>query len=225
VTRDNAGNLPNGFVDGLENRYGGSAIGRQELGGEIVSDLAGALWTRAMLEAVRVPSAPNLSRIVIGVDPPAGGGTCGIVVVGEGPQGAAYVLADASVSAVRPEAWARAVVAAADYWKADRIVVETNNGGEMVESNLRAVDAVLPLLPVHAAHGKVARAEPVAALYGMGRVFHVGAFPALEDQLCGFLASGSYAGPGSSPDRADARVWALHATLLTLRSKPSVRSI
>ncbi|KPF57618.1 ATP-binding protein [alpha proteobacterium AAP81b] len=222
-SRDNAANLPKAFVAGLERRYGGSSIGRQELGGEIVEDLAGALWTRALLDAVRVPSVPDLTRIVVGVDPPAGGGTCGIIVAGLGPQGAAYVVEDASVTGVRPEAWARAVVMAADRWRADRVIAETNNGGKMVVSMLKSVDAALPVLPVHAARGKVARAEPVASLYGEGRVFHGGGLAAVEDQLCGLLASGVYAGPGASPDRADALVWAVTALLLEGRALPAVR--
>lgn len=225
-TRDNIAHLPRGYVEAQERRYGGSALGRQELDGEIVEDLVGALWTRAMLEACRTVSAPQpLGRIVVGVDPPAGGGTCGIVVVGLGPQGFAYVIADASVTGVRPEDWARAVAKAYDDHQADCVVVEVNQGGQMVLSNLRAIARHLPLRPVHAARGKVTRAEPVAALYGLERVFHAGAFPALEDELCGLLSSGIYAGPGDSPDRADALVWALTELMLDGKGEPSVRRV
>ncbi|MEY2883384.1 MAG: hypothetical protein RL490_1108 [Pseudomonadota bacterium] len=227
TTADNAMNLPRGFVTQLERRYGGSIIGRQELGGEIITDLAGALWTRDLLERQRRP-APAMVRVVVGVDPPAGGaeGVCGIIVAGVGGDGFGYVLADASVSGVRPEAWARAVVTAADRWQADRVIAEVNNGGDMVPALLKAVDTALPVLAVRASRGKVARAEPVASLYGEGRVFHAGAFPALEDQLCGLLASGVYAGPGVSPDRADALVWALTALMLGDRKgSPGVRSL
>lgn len=225
---DNAANLPAPFVAHLERRYGGSATGRQELGGEIIEDLAGALWTRALLERQRIAAAPPLRRVIIGVDPPAGGArsVCGIVAVGLGSDGRGHVLADASLAGARPEAWARAVVAAADRWQADRIVAEINNGGDMVTAMLKSVDGALPVTTVRAARGKVARAEPVASLYGEGKVRHVGAFPALEDQLCGFLASGVYAGPGDSPDRADALVWALTALLLGDRAaRPSVRGV
>ncbi|KAB7648173.1 DNA-packaging protein [Polymorphobacter fuscus] len=226
--RDNAANLSATFIDTLQRRYGGSATGRQELEGEIVDDIAGALWTRALIERQRRSVVPALVRIIIGVDPPAGGanGVCGIVAVGLGADGLGHVLADASVAGVRPEGWARAVVAAAERWGADKVVAEVNNGGDMVTAVLKAIDTALPVQAVRAARGKVARAEPVASLYGEGRVVHVGAFPALEDQLCGLLASGVYAGPGASPDRADALVWALTALMLGDRpARPGVRGL
>lgn len=195
-TRDNARNLPKGFVNRLETRFGGTITGRQELDGEIVEDLDGALWTRALLERQRGSRPARLVRVVVGVDPPAAGGTCGIIVAGLGPDGRAHVLDDVSQVAARPEQWARAVVAAADHWQADRVVAEVNQGGAMVTAMLKSVDANLPITAVHAARGKVARAEPVAALYAEGRVCHAGVFPALEDQLCGLLLDGRYAGPG-----------------------------
>lgn len=225
-TAENIENLPNGFVEALMRRFGGTVTGRQELDGEIVTDLEGALWTRARIDRVRVPAPPHLVRVVVAVDPPAGGGTCGIVVVALGADGHGYVLDDASVPAARPEAWARAVVTAADRWQADKVVAEVNNGGDMVLAVLKAVDSALPLQAVRASRGKAARAEPVAGLYAEGRVHHVGVFPALEDQMCGLLLNGIYAGPGSSPDRADALVWGLTALLLTHRmTEPSLRRI
>jgi len=225
-TQDNAMNLPKGFVGRLEKRFGGTITGRQELDGEIVEDLDGALWTRALLDRQRGPQPVQLVRVVVGVDPPAGGGTCGIIVAGLGPDGRAHVLDDVSQVAVRPEQWARAVVAAADHWQADRVVAEVNQGGAMVTAMLKSVDANLPITAVHAARGKVARAEPVAALYAEGRVFHAGVFPALEDQLCGLLMDGRYAGPGASPDRADAAVWAITALLLGDRpGMPGIRNL
>ncbi len=229
--RENSANLPPGFLAALEARYSGTAIGRQEIDGEVLDSLEGALWTRPLLERQRVAMGkrPPLVRVVIGVDPPAGGAgsTCGILVVGADAHGRAWVLEDASMSSAgRPEAWARTVVAAAAAHEADRVVVEVNNGGDMVTALLRSVDAALPVTAVRASRGKVARAEPVASLYGEGRVFHVGAFPALEDELCGLMASGSYAGPGGSPDRADALVWALTALLLTSRPlRPGIRPV
>ena len=225
---DNAANLPANFVAHLQRRYGGSATGRQELDGEIVEDNEGALWTRALIETQRRVAAPKCVRIIVGVDPPAGGanGVCGIVAVGLGTDGFGYVLGDASVQVTRPEAWARAVVAAAGFWKADKVIAEINNGGNMVTAMLRSVDSTLPIKEVRASHGKVARAEPVASLYGEGRVFHAGMFPALEDQMCGMISNGVYAGPGGSPDRADALVWAMTGLMLGDRiKKPGVRSL
>lgn len=224
-TADNAANLPGGFVDRLQRRFAGTLTGRQELAGEIVEDLDGALWTRALIDRQRVLVAPAPVRVVVAVDPPAGGGTCGIVVAALAGNGEAYVLDDRSVVAAAPGDWARAVVAAADRWQADRIVAEVNQGGSMVTAMLKSVDSALPVQAVRAARGKVARAEPVAALYGEGRVWHVGVFPALEDQLCGLLNDGRYAGPGASPDRADAAVWALSALMLGPRLLPGVRQL
>lgn len=229
---DNAANLPAHLVDLFSRRFGGSAIGRQELDGEIIEDLEGALWTRDLIERQRrdprLPGAPGLVRVVLGVDPPAGGadGMCGIVAVGLGEDGFGYVLADASVPVTRPESWARAVVDTAGVWQADRVFAEINNGGDMVEAMLKSIDKDVPLRTVRASRGKVARAEPVASLYGEGRVFHAGSFPALEDQLCGLMANGVYGGPGKSPDRADALVWALTALMLGERlAKPSVKPL
>jgi phage terminase large subunit-like protein len=157
----------------------------------------------------------RLRRVVVGVDPPAtaGGDACGIVVCGVGTDGIGYVLADASVRGMRPEGWARAVVRAAERWDADRVVVETNQGGDMVESVLRSVDSRLPVRPARAIKGKVARAEPVAAFFEQGKAKFAGTFPALEDELAGMTIDGRYEGPGRSPDRADAMVWALSELL------------
>jgi phage terminase large subunit-like protein len=225
-TSDNQANLPKAFLARLERRFGGTATGRQELAGEIVDDIDGALWTRALIDRSRVLTAPPAARVVVGVDPPADGGTCGIVVVALGEDGHAYVLEDASVTAQRPENWARSVVAAAARWDADRVIAEVNQGGSMVTALVKSVDAALPVTAVRAARGKVARAEPVAALYGEGRAYHAGVFPALEDQLCGLTHDGRYAGPGSSPDRADACVWAITALMLGPRAAlPGVRSL
>ncbi|MGI4881341.1 MAG: DNA-packaging protein [Janthinobacterium lividum] len=227
---DNAANLPGSFVAAMQRDYGGSRLGRQELDGEIVDDLEGALWRREMFEAHRVRLVPTLVRTVVGVDPPASTGdradACGIVVVALGSDGRGYVLADRSVHGQSPDNWARAVAATADAFTADRVVAEVNNGGDMVSSVLRAVAPTLPVLPVRASVGKVARAEPVAALYAIGRVSHVGALPALEDELCGLMTGGSYAGPGRSPDRADALVWALSELMLgKVATLPGIRSL
>lgn len=227
-TLDNAANLPLSYIRAMQAEYGGRRIGRQELDGELIEDAEGALWTRDGLEACRMQVAPGLVRVVIGVDPPASssGDACGIVAVGLCAAGKGWVLEDASVSGRSPEGWAVAVAAAAARWQADRVVAEKNNGGEMVESVLRAADVSMPVRLVHASRGKVPRAEPVAALYEKRRVHHVGAFPALEDELCGLIAGGAYEGPGRSPDRADALVWALTELMLGKRWEgPRVRVV
>ena len=225
-TEDNKDNLSAKFLRDMKRRYGKSLLGRQELDGELIADLPGALWTRTMLEQAReaAPSSPAV-RVVIGVDPPASahGDACGIVVCALGGDGIARVLADCSVEKASPEKWARAAANAAGIWQADRVVAEANQGGAMVASVLRAADITLPLKLVHASKGKSARAEPVAALYEAGRVRHAGQFPALEDELCGLMAGGGYEGPGRSPDRADAAVWALTELLLGQRASPRVR--
>ena len=224
-TEDNKDNLSTRFLTGMKRRYGKSLLGRQELDGELIADLPGALWTRAMLEQAReaAPNSPAI-RVVIGVDPPASaaGDACGIVVCALSEDGLARVLADCSVEKASPEKWARAVAKAAEAWSADRVVAEANQGGAMVASVLRAAELNLPLKLVHASKGKSARAEPVAALYEAGRVRHCGLFPALEDELCGLMAGGGYEGPGRSPDRADAAVWALTELLLGRRGVPRV---
>ena len=213
-TADNGG-LPRAFRRAMLRDYGGTRLGRQELDGELIEDVEGALWTRDMLEACRVrPEAgrlPDLVRVVIGVDPPATatGDACGIIVAGLGRDGHCYVIEDASVARASPQVWAAAVAQAAARHHADRVVAEGNNGGDMVTSVLRAADAALPVVRVNAQHSKSARAEPVSLAYARGEVHHLGAFPALEDELCGMLAGGGYEGPGRSPDRADGCVWAV----------------
>ncbi len=210
--------------------YGGSRLGRQELDGELVEDLANALWTKAVLARQRVTMPPPFVRVVVGVDPPAGtaggegGDACGIVAVALGRDGHGYVVEDASVRGQSPEGWARAVAACADRLGADRVVVEKNQGGDMVESVLRAVAPNLPIRLEHAVRAKGARAEPVAALYEAGRMFHAGEFAALEDELCGLTLAG-YEGPGRSPDRADALVWAAAALMLGRSGDARVRAV
>ncbi len=233
-TRDNEANLAEGFVRAMTRDYGGTRLGRQELDGELIEEVEGALWTRDLIERCRVRHVPGragdgalLSRVVVAVDPPAfaHGDACGIVVAGLGGDGRAYVIADASVEGMSPEGWARAVAGAAAAHGADRVIAEANNGGAMVESVLRAADERLPVRLVHASRGKVARAEPVAALYEVGRVAHRGAFPRLEDEMCGLVMGGGYVGPGRSPDRADALVWALSELMLGRRGEMRVRGM
>lgn len=226
-TEDNRAWLPDAFLEAMRDTYGGTRLGRQELDGELIEEAAGALWPRALIEACRVRAVPAVERVVVAVDPPAGigGDACGIVVAALGADGKGYVLADATLSGAGPEGWARAVARAAEAHGADKVVAEANNGGAMVESVLRAAEASLPLRLVHASRGKAARAEPVAALYAAGRVFHAGAFPDLEDQMAGLIAGGGYEGPGRSPDRADALVWALTELMLARRGAPALRML
>ncbi|MBO9580729.1 MAG: DNA-packaging protein [Sphingobium sp.] len=214
-TRDNGANLPAAFLAEMERGFAGTRLGRQELDGELLLDIEGALWTRALLEQCRhrgtAPGRDALARVVVAVDPPAraAGDACGIVAAGRDRSGMSYVLEDATIEGASPERWARRVAETAERWQADRVVAEANNGGDMVAAVLRAADITLPVKMVHASRGKTARAEPVAALYEAGHVRHVANLNALEDQLCGLTINGVYEGPGRSPDRADALVWAL----------------
>ena len=229
-TNDNA-YLPSNFVEAMLASYGGTRLGRQELDGEMLEDIEGALWTRALIERCRVgaDAAAKPVRVVIGVDPPATsrGDACGIVVAALLRDGRLAVVEDASAENPPPHVWAQAVAVAAARWGADRIVAESNMGGEMVEATLRQADCTLPVVPVHASVGKARRAEPVAIAYERGEVVHAGAFANLEDQLCGLQVCGGYAGPWRSPDRGDACVWALAALLEGLRKgpRPGVRRV
>jgi phage terminase large subunit-like protein len=214
-TEANKAFLAQSFLEEVRARYDGTRLGRQELDGALLEDVDGALWTRAMIEAARGEKPPKFSRVVVAVDPAASGKAgsdqCGIVVVGvvtEGPpqEWRAWVLEDATVSAA-PTEWARTVAKVFHRHAADRVIAEGNQGGEMVESVLRSVDALMPIRRVHARVGKSARAEPVAALYEQGRITHLRGLGPLEDQLCQMSRTG-FQGKGS-PDRADALVWAL----------------
>ena len=167
-TAANAANLAPSFLESVVGRYRGTRLGRQELDAELLEDRADALWPRALIEAARVSAAPELTRIVVAVDPPASSGphadACGIVVAGLGEDGRAYVLGDATVEHARPLDWARAVIRTYRRYEADRIVVEIDQGGDLVETVLRQVDASVPVRAVRASRGKWLRAEPVAAL-------------------------------------------------------------
>lgn len=242
-TYANAANLAPSFIQKLKEKYEGTRLGRQEISAEILDDIPGALWTRAMIDAAKFApggvrkytlgpeygqkgerNVPDLVRIVVAVDPSGTKGETpdevakrekandiGIVVVGLGEDGLVYVLEDRSVN-LSPLAWARVVVERFKAWSADRVVGEINFGGALVEANIRAADQFVPYKEVRASRGKVARAEPVAALFEKDRVKFVGDFPQLEDQLCYFDPSG-YLGEGS-PDRADAMVWAITELVL-----------
>ena len=216
-TFDNAANLPKSFLDGLEKRYKGTRLGRQELNAEMLDDLPGALWTRAMFDDHRTDKRPQMQRIVVAVDPSGtagasdGGDSIGIVVAGIGVDGRGHVLADRTCK-LSPDGWARQAVNAYHEFKADRIVAERNFGGAMVEAVIRTADRLVSYKEVTASRGKVTRAEPIAALYEQGRVSHASGLEELEDQMCQIGPSG-YIGEGS-PDRADALVWALTELML-----------
>ncbi len=222
-TFDNSANLSASALAGLRDRYEGTRLGRQELHAELLLDTPGALWTLEMLDGCRAsagddPCRPifngapvDLERIVVAVDPSGTkgdgkGDDIGMVVAGRGKDGRGYVLADLTCQ-LPPDGWARRAIEAVATFKADRIVAERNFGGAMVEAVIRTADKNAPYKEVTASRGKVARAEPVAALYEQGKVSHVGSLADLEDQMSSFTAAG-YIGKGS-PDRADALVWAL----------------
>lgn len=205
-TMDNAANLAESTIAYLVSKYAGTRLGRQELDGELIEDQEGALWKRAMIDLLRVSSVPALERIVVGVDPAATSNAdsdeTGIVVDGLA-QGHGFTLDDASLRGT-PHDWATAAIAAFHKWKANLIVAEANNGGEMVSHVIHTIDPNVPVKLVHAAQGKQTRAEPVSALYEQGRWHHVGFFAALEDQQCQWdPRTDRY-----SPDRLDAHVWA-----------------
>lgn len=230
-TYDNAANLASPFLKQIEERYGGTRLGRQELEGEILEDIPGALWSRSSIDEARVreEDCPELERILVAVDPAAsseeGADEHGIVVVGlardRDGYARGYVLEDATVRG-RPEEWARRAVAMYRKYSADRIIAEKNNGGEMVEAVIKSVDRSTPVKLVHASRGKHVRAEPISALYEQGRVHHVGRFDGLEDQMCMFSIDNLRDGSMGSPDRVDALVWGLSELFdkITARRRP-----
>ena len=226
---DNLANLAPAFIQRIVRRYEGTRLGRQELNGEILEESPGALWTRAMIDALRTDDTPELVRIVVAIDPAATSGAgsdeTGIVAAGLGEDGHGYVLEDLSLRG-SPDAWGRTAVNAYRRWNADRIVGEVNNGGEMIEHVIRTIDPAVSYKAVRASRGKAVRAEPVAALDEQGSVHHVGAFPELEDQMCAMRADFDRASAGFSPDRADARVWAITELMLHGQAgEPRVRGL
>ena len=211
TTYENVDNLPAAFMDQIVARYEGTRLARQEILGEIVLDVPGALWTWAMLEDRRPPPADPV-RCVVAVDPAVSSSEesdeTGILVCALGADGRGYVLADRSCR-LSPDGWARRVVQAFDDFGADLVVAEVNNGGDLVSSVLRTVRPGIPYKAVHASRGKVIRAQPVAALYEQGRVSHCDVFAELEEQLTTWTPES-----GTSPDRLDALVWGLTELLV-----------
>lgn len=212
-TSENEANLSPVFLSSIVGKYHGTRLGRQELDGELLEDVPGALWQRAWFDRDRVERAPELTRIVVAIDPAAksseGSDETGIIVAGiagDRDRPTVYVLEDLS-GRHAPDVWAKYAVHAFYKYSADRIIAEVNQGGEMVASTLRMIDPNVPFKAIHASRGKVVRAEPISALYEQGRVHHVGSFPTLEDQLANFAMDFDRARAGYSPDRLDALVW------------------
>lgn len=205
-TSDNAANLAPSFLSQIVARYEGTRLGRQELNAELLEDAQGALWTRELIEKGRRDTLPPMRRIVVALDPAVSvsenADETGIIVAGLGTDDHGYVLEDAS-GKYSPIEWARRAIALYHKHGADRIVAEANQGGLMVETTVRTVDANVSFKAVHASRGKITRAEPIAALFEQFRIHLVGVSPELEDQLCTFEA-----GHQGSPDRFDAMVWA-----------------
>lgn len=217
---ENLANLSGEFAETIK-RYKGTHLERQEIFGEYTGDVDGALWSRHLLEQNRRDEVPSkLERIVVGVDPAVTGGEyadlTGIVVVGlvAGKDPHAYVLGDYSMKG-SPSEWARKVAQVYHHHKATLVVAERNQGGELVSEVLKNVDAGMPIKLVHASKGKVARAEPVALLDEQHRIHHIGVLPELEDEMCAFVPGDLKA--NESPDRVDARVWALTELMVQSR--------
>jgi phage terminase large subunit-like protein len=233
-TSANARHLAKSFLDYVTRQYQGTRRGRQELEGELIADLPGALWTWEMLEAARAPCGRELDRVVVAVDPPVSAGEdadeCGIIVAGVARCGppqdwVAEVIFDGSVKGATPLGWAERAVALYHAHGADRLVAEVNQGGDLVGGLMQQVDPMVPFRAMRASRGKAVRAEPVAALYEQGRVRHRAAFPELEAQMAAMTVDG-FRGPGS-PDRVDALVWAITELMIAPAAelRPGIRGL
>lgn len=214
-TFENRANLSQQFLDAIVKKFQGTRLGRQELNAEVLDDAPGALWKRAEnIDAHRVVKAPELVRIVVAIDPSVSSDSdsaeTGIVVAGKGKDGHGYVLADGSIVQPTPEQWGKGAVTLYHTHRADRVIGEVNNGGDLVESNVKSIDRDVPFKKVTASRGKQVRAEPIASFYEQGRVHHVGSLPLLEDQMCQWEPGVSL----WSPNRVDALVWALTELML-----------
>ena len=225
---DNRANLAPAFFDAIIRKYEGTRLGRQELDAELLEDIPGALWTQQMIDKTRVKLSDIrwdlMLRIVVAIDPAVTAGEAsdatGIVIAGLTNSGHVIVIDDLTCRE-SPMGWANIATAAYARYKADRIVGEVNNGGDLVEANIRAVAPNVAFRAVRASRGKMVRAEPVAALYEQQRVHHIGAFPALEDEMCSYV-------PGSgqrSPDRMDALVWAVTDLLIDIEASAATQAL
>ena len=221
TTFDNKDNLAGSFFDHILDKYAHTNLGKQELYAELIDELPGALWTRAVIDSNRVAEAPELARIVIAVDPAMsskrGSDETGIIIAGLGEDGDFYVIEDLS-GRLSVDKWARVVVDAYHRLGADRVVAEVNQGGDLVEKVIRQIDSGISYRAIRASKGKFARAEPVASRYEQGRCHHVGGgHSQLEDQLCSYSSTFM----PQSPDRLDALVYAI--TELDSRSTVNIR--
>ena len=221
-TYDNRAHLAPDFFARIIKRYEGTRLGRQELNAEMLDDVEGALWTGELIEAARVAKPPDMERIVVAIDPATTSSEdadeTGIVVAGRGVDGDCYVLRDLSCR-LSSNGWGNRAINAYREYKADRIVAEVNNGGDLVEDVIRVIDRNVPYKAVHASRGKVVRAEPISALYEQKRVHHVGVFAELETQMCSFVPDHL----DGSPDRVDALVWALTELMVDREPQPNIR--
>ena len=225
---ENRANLAPAFFDAIIRKYEGTRIGRQELEAELLEDVPGALWARPLIEASRIGigqlRVDTFVRVVVAIDPAVTAGDdsdeTGIIVAALTRTGHVFILDDLTCKE-SPLTWAKIAVNAYVSRRADHIIGEVNNGGDLVEANIRAVAPNVPYRGVRASRGKAVRAEPIAALYEQARVHHVGTFPQLEDQMCSFV-------PGSdqkSPDRMDALVWAVTELLIDMDQQPSIQPL
>ncbi len=228
-THDNLMNLAPTFREAILSKYEGTRLGRQELYAEVLEDVEGALWTRDMIQYVNVMPS-GLKRILVAVDPPVTSGEkadeCGIVVVGLAEDGKVYVIDDKSSQGDTPQGWAAKAVKAYYQYDADCIVAEVNNGGDLVEIIIRQCEGGqnAKYKSVRATRGKFIRAEPVAAIYEQGRVYHCGQLTALEDQMCSFTIDIDRKSMGS-PDRVDALVWAIIELIGLSEAEPRIRTL
>lgn len=221
-TYENRTNLAPAFFSEIISKYEGTTLGEQELHGRLLDDLPGALWTRDTIERTRVKLRPEMTRIVVAIDPATTSGDnaddTGIVVAGLGVDGHGYVLSDVTCHK-SPAGWARVAVDAYHTWKADRVIGETNNGGEMIGFTVNTIDPSVPYSSVHASRGKQARAEPVSALFEQGRCHVLGMLRDLEDEMTGWVPGVSK----ESPNRVDATVWALTELMLGPQNRTDLR--
>jgi len=209
-TMDNVANLASRFLKRVQDRYAGTRLGRQELNAEILGDLPGALWRQSIIDTYRLRDAPKMKRTLVSVDPAVTAGEeadeHGIIVAGMCEEKHGHVLHDGSLRG-SPTEWAQEAIALAKRHDAEGVVVEVNQGGDMVAHVLRTIAPNLNVIEVRASKGKHVRAEPIASLYEQGRVHHIGNYPELEGQMTQMTTEGFQG--GGSPDRLDALVWAM----------------
>lgn len=225
-TFENEANLAPAYIEQIKKQFLNTTLGAQELYAEMLMEEAGALWNRNMIRYQEAPLSSaqmlELERIVIAIDPATthhqDSDETGIIVAGISHDKKAYILEDLS-GKHSPNDWGQRVTEAYWHYKADRVVAEVNKGGDLVEQVVRSVDSTVSYKSVRATRGKYTRAEPIAALYEQGRVFHTRPFTKLEGQMCSFIPGRSQ----SSPDRMDALVWAVTELLLQSEATPVLK--